>query len=170
MTSTWFTWHHSRGSDSWSGLLSHKWRVPLNSSVLLTYCLKYQTTHTVLSDGNTPKTISLRWFLGVEVLRGQLTPLCVDSARALWAFTQRLTCKCVYLCVYMLNQLQDQRRIKVLNINWFCLMPVHTCVAECVCNVEKGEGGHPFLFCLWGYTSGGVYVPCIYTHTRWELP
>ena len=21
-----------------------------------------------------------------------------------------------------------------------------------------------------GCTSGGVYVPCIYTHTRWELP
>ena len=22
----------------------------------------------------------------------------------------------------------------------------------------------------WGCTSGGVYVPCIYTHARWEIP
>ena len=32
---------------------------PLNSSVLLTHCLKYLTTHNALSDGNAPKTISL---------------------------------------------------------------------------------------------------------------
>ena len=23
---------------------------------------------------------------------------------------------------------------------------------------------------VWGCTSAGVYVPCIYTHVRWELP
>ena len=29
-----------------------------------------------------------------------------------------------------------------------------------------GEGRHPFSEC----TFGGVYVPCIYSHARWELP
>ena len=23
---------------------------------------------------------------------------------------------------------------------------------------------------IWGRSSGGVYVPCIYLHARWELP
>ena len=44
--------------------------VPLNAIVLLTYCLKYLTTHKALSDGNAPNTISFWWLLGVEVLRG----------------------------------------------------------------------------------------------------
>ena len=34
-------------------------------------------------------------------------------------------------CVYMLSQFRDQKTSPALNKNWFCLMPVHTCVAEC---------------------------------------
>ena len=45
----------------------------------------------------------------------------------------------MYLCVYMLNQLQDQRRINVLNINWFCLMPVPA--------VGEGGGGASSFVC-----------------------
>ena len=57
-------------------------------------------------------------------------------------------------------------------------MPVHTCVAEYAWNVaynykplgafKKTEKIVGILFFV-GCTSGGVYVPCIYTHARWEL-
>ena len=46
-------------------------------------------------------------------------------------------------------------------------MPVHTGVAECAWQegIYTPLGG----IILWGCTSGGVYVPCIYWHARWEL-
>ena len=51
----------------------------------------------------------------------------------------------------------------IWNINWFCRMPVHTCVAECVWNGGYiCHWGHLF----WGCTFNGVYVPCIYPHAR----
>ena len=41
-------------------------------------------------------------------------------------------------------------------LEWFCLMPVHTCVAECTWNVGLWGAS-----CFGGCTCGGVYVPCI---------
>ena len=45
------------------------------------------------------------------------------------------------------------------------LMP-HPCL--------ESQGGHLIplssLLSLWGCSSGGVYVPCIYMHAMWELP
>ena len=77
------------------------------------------------------------------------------SVTNLWQFTQRLTCKFVYLCVYIWANFEIKGLCRVLNNSGFCLMPVHTCVAECAWNVGYtrhrkaaggvGGGGGPFL-------------------------
>ena len=82
----------------------------------------------------------------------------------------RVTFKSVYLRLYMLNLFRGQRTMAVLNKNCFCLMPVHTCVAECAWSVGytrhweaaggRGWGGGV----LFGEcTSGGVYIRYIYS-------
>ena len=45
----------------------------------------------------------------------------------------------------------------VMNKNWFCVMPVHICVAKCA------TGGHPFLrmYLWWSF-----FLPCTYPHAR----
>ena len=48
-----------------------------------------------------------------------------------WQFTQRLTCKCVYLCVYMLSQLKDYVRSWITVGSVLCLCtPVSQSVPE----------------------------------------
>ena len=48
----------------------------------------------------------------------------------------------------MLSQGRDQRTMKVSNNNWFCLLPVHTCVAESTeMKAECATGGILFWAC-----------------------
>ena len=49
-------------------------------------------------------------------------------------------------------------------------MPVHTCVAECAWNIEYiCHWGILFIYIYFlGYTFGGVYIPCTYSHARWS--
>ena len=120
-----------------------------------TECLGLQT------GMNIRKHFRTVWFSLYKILRWS----------AIWSEKQ-VKRKCVYLSVYyMVNLLQDKglwHLCLVLNKNWFCLMPVHTCVANCAWNVGYiCYWGASFL---WGCSSGGVYIPCIYTHARWELP
>ena len=67
---------------------------------------------------------------------------------------------------YMLSQFRDQRTIyPILNNNWFCLYtPVSPCVPETEGIYATGETSF-----FWGCTSGGVYVPCIYSPAMWEF-
>ena len=54
----------------------------------------------------------------------------------------------------------------ILNNNWFCHICLYTPASPSVPEgIYVTEGT---LF--WGCTSCGVYVPCIYSHARWELP
>ena len=72
---------------------------------------------------------------------------------------------CVCACLYIEPVSRSKRLCRVSNKNWFCRVPVHTYVAECAWNGGCiCHWGHPF----WGCTFGGVYIPCIYSHTRWS--
>ena len=46
---------------------------------------------------------------------------------------------------------------------WWSLCTLYLHVSQVRIAISKGDN-------LWGCTSGGVYVPCIYTHASWELP
>ena len=47
--------------------------------------------------------------------------------------------------------------------------PVHACALHSECAWNVGYICHCGASFFWGCTSGGVYVPCIYTLARWEL-
>ena len=78
----------------------------------------------------------------------------------------RSTRKCVYVCVYMLSQFRDLRSMSGLEkqkvLSYAC---THLCRRVCLkWRVYMPLGG--ILF--WGWTFGGVYIPCIYSHARWS--
>ena len=55
---------------------------------------------------------------------------------------------CVCVCSYVEPVSRSKGLCPVSNKNWFCRMPVHTCVTECVWNegiyIPLGEGGSFF--------------------------
>ena len=75
---------------------------------------------------------------------------------------------CLFACLYVKPVSRSKDYVRPGIKNWFCFMPVHTCVAECAWNV--GYIYHWGASFFWGCTSDWGYVPCIYTHARWELP
>ena len=71
---------------------------------------------------------------------------------------------CVVVCLYVepISKSKDYDRFRIKLDSVLCL-----CRRVCLkCSVYIPLGG--ILF--WRCTSRGVYVPCIYTHARWELP
>ena len=61
--------------------------------------------------------------------------------------------------------LQQQRpESPTVTLSW------HACINTRYVNCTRGTFFIGIKWGLWVCTSGGVYVPCIYTYARWKLP
>ena len=76
-------------------------------------------------------------------------------------------------CVALAEQLDGSWYVRLAAM-WHWYFPLYICV--CFTNLKQNKAQTSkmcirgcTLLCIRGCTSGGVYIPCIYMHARWEL-